>query len=101
MPQNDETVGILKQLNGETSADLTALEKKGLDQKTDHQAETQPRSASPPPWRDKHATIVYGGKSKRICDRDESMLWLAASYLEAHGYKPRRVDEFYALLRKV
>ena len=74
VPQNDETAGILKQLNGETSADLTALEKKGLDRRTDHQAETQPRSARPPPWRDNHATIEYGGKSKRICDRDESML---------------------------
>ena len=29
--QNGETVGSLKQLKGETSADLTALEKKGLD----------------------------------------------------------------------
>ena len=28
VPQNDETAGILKQLNGETSADLTALEKR-------------------------------------------------------------------------
>ena len=88
VPQNDETAGILKQLNGETSADLTALEKKGLDRRTDHQAETQPRSARPTPWRDKHATIEYGRKSKRICDRDESMLWLAASYLVAPGYKP-------------
>ena len=41
----------------ETSADLTALEKKGLDRKTNHQelmkGGTQPRPAKPPPWRDK------------------------------------------------
>ena len=39
------------------SAYLTALEKKGLDRKTNRQglmkAETQPSSARPPPWRDK------------------------------------------------
>ena len=35
--QNGEIVGSLKQLKGETSADLTALEKKGLDRKTNHQ----------------------------------------------------------------
>ena len=35
--QNGETVGILKQLKDETSVDLTALEKKGLDRKTNHQ----------------------------------------------------------------
>ena len=28
-----------------------------------------------------------------------SMLWLAASYLEARGYKPRRGDEIYALFQ--
>ena len=33
VPENDETVGMLKLLNGETSADLTALEKKVLDKK--------------------------------------------------------------------
>ena len=36
-PQNGEIVGSLKQLKGETSADLSALEKKGLDRKTKHQ----------------------------------------------------------------
>ena len=35
--QNGEIVGSLKQLKGETSADLTAFEKKGLDRKTNHQ----------------------------------------------------------------
>ena len=49
VPKSDETADILKQSNGETSADLTALEKKGLDWRTDHQAETQPNSAKPPP----------------------------------------------------
>ena len=72
--QNDEIVGSLKQLKGETSADLTALEKKGLDRKTNHQhlmkAETQPRSARPPPCRDKSH------------NRGESMLWLASTYME-------------------
>ena len=82
VPQSDETAGIPKQLKDETSADLTALEKKGLDRRTDHQVETQPRSARPPPWRDKHATIEYGRKSKGRCDKGASMVWLAHSYLE-------------------
>ena len=37
VPQSDGTAGILKQLKDETSADLTALEKKGLDCKTNDQ----------------------------------------------------------------
>ena len=37
VPQSDETAGILKQLKDETSADLTALEKKGMDRKTNHE----------------------------------------------------------------
>ena len=41
----------------ETSANLTALKKKGLDRKTNHQQlmkdKTHPRPAKPPPWRDK------------------------------------------------
>ena len=41
--------------------------------------ETQPMLAKPLPW--------------RRCDRGESTLWLAASYLEAQGYKPRRGEE--------
>ena len=48
-------VTTLKKESVETSADLTALEKKGLDRKTNHQglmkAETQPRPAKPLPWR--------------------------------------------------
>ena len=102
--QSDETAGILKRLKDETSADSTALEKKGLDRKTNHQelmktetketdevakavegqekADALPILMRPPPWRDKQATIEYGRKSKRRCDKGESMLWLAASYLE-------------------
>ena len=97
-PQSDETAGILEQWKDETSADSTALEKKGLE-KTDRQglmkAETLPRATRPPPRRDKQAAIEYGRKSKKRCDSNESMLWLAASYLE---YKAtiRRGDEFYA-----
>jgi len=71
VPQNDETAGMLKQSTDEMSAYLTAPEKKGLDRRTDHQAETQPRSARPPPWRDKHATIEHGRKSKKRCGRNE------------------------------
>ena len=44
-PQSDETAGNLKLSKDEVSACLTALKKKGLDRRTDHQAETQPRSA--------------------------------------------------------
>ena len=55
--QNDETAGGPKQWKDEMSACLTALEKKELDRKTNlhglMKAETQPRSARPPPWRDK------------------------------------------------
>jgi len=71
VPQNDEIADILKQLKDETSADLTALEKKGLGQ-TKHEclmkAEILPRLMRAPHWRDKHATIEYGRKSKRRCD---------------------------------
>ena len=74
--------GILKQAKDEVTAYLTALEKKGLDRRTDHKTETQLRSARPTPWRDKHATIEYVRKSKRRYDRNESMLWFAASCLE-------------------
>ena len=42
--QNGEIVGILKQLKVETSADLTALEKKGLDRKTNHQDLTKAKT---------------------------------------------------------
>ena len=85
VPQSDEPGSILKQLKDETSADLTALEKV-LDREINHEGfmkvETQPKSARPPPWRDKHATIEHGRKSKRRCDRGESIVWLAPSYLE-------------------
>ena len=84
-PQSDATACILKQWKDETSADSSALEKKGLE-KTNRQglmkAETLPRATRPPPWRDKQTTSEYGRKSKNRCDRNESMLWLAASYLE-------------------
>jgi len=72
--QNGETAGILKQLKDETSVDLTALEKKGLDRKTNHQnlmktetketdevgkavegeekAEARQIPMRPPPWRE-------------------------------------------------
>ena len=84
--RSDEIVAILKQLKDEMSADLTALEKKGLDWKTHHQdlmktktketvevakaveaqekAEGLPRSARPPPRRDKL-------QSNRGCCRTE------------------------------
>ena len=48
-PQNDETAAILKQKKNETSADLTALEKKGLDRK--NKSPPLPRATRPPPWR--------------------------------------------------
>ena len=73
--QNGEIVGSLKQLKGETSADLTALQKEELDRKTKHQglmkAETQPRPARPPPWRrcDRGRKFVCGLLS--LCNRHE------------------------------
>ena len=67
-PQNGEIVGSLKQLKGETSADLSALEKKGLDRKTNHQdlvkAETQPWPERPPLWREK---LQSTGMHERSC----------------------------------
>ena len=69
-----------------------ALEKKGLDRKTTRQdlmkAETQPRSARPPLWRDKlriegesvdaDEKNTDGNKGvDEVFDRGESMLWLA------------------------
>ena len=118
--QTDETAGSLKQLKGEKSADLTAFKKKGLDRKTNHlnlmktetretdevakaveaqeKAEARPTPMRPPPWRDKHATIEYGRKSKRRCDRGESMLWLAASYLEHKATSQEGVMKFHLYL---
>ena len=116
------TAGSLKQLKDEMSADLTAFKKKVLDLKTDHhdltKAETKEivvltkatvgalkleQSAKevaqrPPPGRDKHATIQYGRKSKRRCDRGESMLWLAASYLEHKASSQEGVMNFHLYL---
>ena len=107
-PQSDETAaGNLKQLKDEMSAYLTAFEKKGLDRRTDQQAETQTRSARPPPWRDK---LRIEGESvdadekntdgntgpDEVFDISESLLWLALSYLGAQGCNPRRGDEFHA-----
>ena len=75
-------------------------------------AETQPMSARPPPWRDNlriegesvdaDEKNTDGNKGPdEVFDRGESMLWLAASYLEAQGYKPRRSDEFLCPISKV
>jgi len=79
------------------SAYLTALEKKGLDRKTNRQgfmkAETQPSSARPLLWRDKlriegesvdaNEKNTDGNKGPdEVFHRSESMLWLAALYLE-------------------
>ena len=93
-----KTVGSMKQLKNETSADLTALEKKGLDRKTNHQglmkAETKEVAQRPPPWIDKHATIEYGFNSKRRCDRGESMVRLAPSYLEHKATSQEGVMNF-------
>ena len=36
----------------------------------------QPRATRPPLWRDKKAMIEYSRKSKRRCDKGESMVWL-------------------------
>ena len=42
--QNGEIVGVLKRLKHVTSADLTALEKEGLDRKTNHQDLTKAKT---------------------------------------------------------
>ena len=42
--QSGEIVGVLKRLKDETSADLPALEKKGLDRKTNHQDLTKAKT---------------------------------------------------------
>ena len=103
-PQSDETAGILEQWKDETSADSTALEKKGLE-KTDRQglmkAETLPRATRPPPRRDKQAAIEYGRKSKKRCDSNESMLWLAASYLEYKATIQEGVMNFMRLFNNL
>ena len=56
-PQIGKTVGILKMVHGRNEHVLSALEKKGLDRKINHQdlmkAEMQPRLARQPPWREK------------------------------------------------
>ena len=110
--QNGEIVGVLKQLKDETSADLTALEKKGLDRKTNHQDLTkakteetfvltiatvgalkleqsakevaQPRPTRPPPWRDK-------------CNRGSEYGVVCTLVLGARGCKPRRGEEIRPL----
>ena len=73
-PQIDETVGILKWSKDETSTDLIALEKKGLDRKTNHQdlmkAETQPKPARPPPWRDKEEAARQEVEEERSAETE-------------------------------
>ena len=78
-----ECVNLFKEFKtaqDETSAELTALEKNWLDQKTNHQglmkAEMQPRSARPPPWRDK-------------CNRGREFGVAYTFVIGARGYKPR------------
>ena len=73
-PQIDEIVGILKWSKDKTSTDLTALEKKGLDRKTNHQdpmkAETQPKPARPPPWRDKEEAARQEVEEERTAETE-------------------------------
>ena len=85
--QSDETASVLKQLKNETSSDLTALEKKGLDLKTNHQefvkAEALPRPTRPPLWGDQFRACQSGVRSdKQSHKRGESKLWFASSHLE-------------------
>ena len=67
-PQIGKTVGILKMVEGRNEHVLSALEKKGLDRKTNHQdlmkAEMQPRPARPSPWREK---LQSTGMHERSC----------------------------------
>ena len=115
-PQSDDIAGILKQSKDEMSADLTAFKKKGLDRKTNRQglmkAETQPRSARPPPWRDKlriegesldaNEKNTDGNKGPdEVFDRGESMLCLASSYFGSQGCNPRRGDEFFCSISTI
>ena len=72
-------------------------------------AETHPRSARPPPWRDKlriEGEVVDADEKNtdgnkgpdEVFDRGESILWLAPSYFGARGHNPRRGDEIPPLL---
>ena len=90
VPQSDDTADILKQSNDETSADLTSLEKKGLDRKTNREglmkAETLSWPTRPPPWRDKSRS------------RGESMFWLASSYWEHEATIQEGVKKYHLCL---
>jgi len=116
VPQSDEIVGILRQLKDETSADVTALEKKGLDRKTNHQdpmktetketvevakaaeaqekAEALPRLVRPPPWRDKLQNKREGSEveEERTAETEESQCCDLHPRAQAQGYKPRRCE---------
>ena len=111
MSQNDETAGILKQWIEETSADSTALKRKRLDRKTNHQglmkAETRYQGRQDHHlgetscesrvslWMRMRRTQTETKDPMRCFDRGESMLWLSPSYLGAQGCKPRRCDDIY------
>ena len=119
--QNGETASVLKQRKDGTSADSTALEKKGLDLKTNHKALTkietemilvlikvtvgvlkleesmkevaQSRLTRPLPWRDKHDRIQ---SQVRVKMRQRRVNVVAHSLvLGVQGYDPKRGDEFY------
>ena len=114
-------------MKDETSADLYALEKKGLDRKTNHQdlmkTETKEifvltkaigeketvalkleQSAKEvaqrlPPWRDKFRACQSGAKSEEQShNRGGSMLWLASSYLEHEATIQEGVKKYHLCL---
>ena len=82
--QIDETVGSLKQLKGETSADLTALEK-GLDRKTNHQGLTKDRDT---------AKVGEAATLERQVAKQRRVNVVACILvLGARGHSPRRGEE--------
>ena len=75
-------------------------------------AETQPRSARPPPWRDKlriegesvdaNEKNTDGNKGPdEVFDRVEPMLWLASSYVEHENTSQEGVMKFHFCMATV
>ena len=81
---NGEIAGSLKQVKGETSADLTAFEKKGLDRKTNHQGSYEGRD-----------TVQVGKTTlERQVAKQRRVIVVACILVRgARGHNPRRGEE--------
>jgi len=103
--KSDETANILKQLKNETSADLTALEKKGLDRKTSHQelvkAEMQPRRQGHHLGETSSELVSQVRGQKTVAHQRRVKVMACILVLGARGFNPRRGEEFPPLFGRI